>query len=158
MLTAAQKVVVKADITANSDLNSQPNSSDGNFEIARLYNLLAAPIFRVWRTNVSTAEVKKAISWTEFIGRTAGERDAFALMISNHIVNSSDPNVRGGFSDIFSGPSGLTSRTNLTNVSKRDSTRIEKVLATGTGSEAVPATMGFEGGISGFDVEDARNS
>lgn len=158
MLTPAQLIAIKNDIIANSDLNIFPNNDDGNSAIAALYNLLANPTFRVWRTNVSTAEVKKAISWSEFIGRSQGERDAFALMVANHIVNAADANVRQGFSDIFSGPSGVTSRGNLTAISKRDATRIEKLLSTGTGSDASPATMGFEGSISYQDIGNARNS
>jgi len=34
----------------------------------------------------------------------------------------------------------------------------EKLLSTGTGSQAVPATMGFEGSITPQDVIDAYNS
>ena len=80
-LTAAQHVVVKADILANPDLAAQPAGADGSFEIARLYNLEAVPVFVVWRTDVPTKDIKKAINWTEYIGRSVGERAAFELII-----------------------------------------------------------------------------
>jgi hypothetical protein len=41
---------------------------------------------------------------------------------------------------------------------KRLASRVEQLFATGTGSDAVPATLGFEGPISVNDVEAARNS
>jgi len=61
-------------------------------------------------------------------------------------------------SAVFSGAGGATTRANLTAISKRDATRIEKLLATGTGSDAVPAVMAFEGNVSYQDIELARNS
>lgn len=158
MLTSAQKATLKAAIEANSTWNAFPNTDDGNFDLAVVLNQTVSPAFRVWRTNVPTADVKKGIVWTEYIGRSAGERGAFELMISNGIINAADANVRQGINDCFSGPSGAGTRTNLTNIAKRDSSEVEKILATGTGSEASPATMGFEGPINGFDVSAARNS
>jgi hypothetical protein len=41
---------------------------------------------------------------------------------------------------------------------KRNATRAEKVLATGTGSDASPGTMTFEGSLSYQDAFNARNS
>ncbi len=38
---------------------------------------------------------------------------------------------------------------------KRTATRGEKVFATGTGSDASPATLNYEGAISYNDVKDA---
>jgi len=157
-LTAAQQAVVKADIDASGDLNIYPIGSDGNDKIAKLYNLVASPDFIVWRTNVPTSDIKKAVNWTEYIARSAGERGAFELIISNGIVNTSDTNIQQGFADIFSGPQGATTRTALIALSKRRATRIEKLLATGTGSDASPATMTHEGAVSYQDIEAARNS
>lgn len=157
-LTSQQKTTLKAHIDASGDLNVFPNNSDGAFAIAALLNLPSAPAFIVWRTDIPTSDVKKAIVWTEYIGRSAGERDAFVLMTSNGIVNAADANNRQGFLDIFSGPSGAVSRANLTALAKRTATRGEAVLATGTGSDASPGTLTFQGAISFADVQDARNS
>lgn len=157
-LTAAQKATVKADILASPDLNALPKNSDGFFAMAELYNVQAVPDFTVWRSNIPTSDVKKAINWTEYIGRSVGERSAFELIVSNGIVNASDANVRAGFADIFSGPQGATTLAALTAIAKRLATRIEKLLATGTGSDGSPATMGFEGLISGLDIQAAWES
>lgn len=158
MLTIAQLQTLKAAIAADPVLVSQPENSDGAFFIAEELNKLAIPAYVVWRTNIPTKDIKKAVVWTEYIGRSHGERDAFVLINSNGIVNSADVNVRQGFLDIFSGPSGAATRTNLTAIAKRSATRAEKVLATGTGSDASPATMSFEGNLSVQDVMDARAS
>jgi hypothetical protein len=157
MLTVAQLQALKADINADPELSVIPNSSDGNYAIAQAYNAQANPAFTVWQTGIDTANVKKAVVWTEFIGRSQGERDAFRLMIQDGTINAADPNVRSGFNDIFSGPSGATTRANLLALAKRLSTRGEKLFATGTGSDADPATMTFEGNLTHFDVAQARD-
>lgn len=158
MLTAAQKTTLAAAIAADPTLSAFPNTSDGNFDLAQhLSFTLPSPAFRVWRTNLPTKDVKKAIVWAEYIGSTSvGERDALNLIISNGIVDASDPNVRQAFLTIFGSPQQATTRANLTNIAKRDATLIEKILATGTGSEGSPATMTFEGIISATEVADAR--
>jgi hypothetical protein len=68
--------------------------------------------------------------------------------------------VRQAFADIMSGSqnSAPAQRTHLTAMAKRAANRIEKLLATGTGSLAVPATMGFVGEVSYQDINEARNS
>jgi hypothetical protein len=157
-LTPAQLTALQASIAADSTLSALPHDDDSAFTIAAAYNQLASPAFRVWRSDIPTKDVKKVIVWTEYIGRSVGERDAFTLMISNGVVNAADANVRQGFNDIFSGPSGVTTRANLTALAKRDATRAEKLFATGTGSDAAPATMTFEGTLSYRDVVDAWNS
>jgi hypothetical protein len=141
-LTSQQSAALKADILADPLLAAQPMNSDGAFAIAQAYNLLASPAFRVWRTDIPTKDIKTAIVWTEYIGRS---------------LNGADVNVRQGIQDCFSGPSGVNTRTQLTTIAKRDATRAEKLFAAGTGSEAVPATMGFEGALSFQDVEAARS-
>lgn len=174
-LTSIQFTAIKADILASPDLAAHPNSPDGNFEIARLYNLPAAPEFWVWRTSVSKSELVNATStdpdglttrtfnWTGsgFITRAQGERDAFmALFNGAGHVNPSLPQVRQAFLDIFSGNTAPapSNRTHLQNIARRLATRLEKLLATGTGTAVAPATMGYEGLVSYRDIERARTS
>ena len=169
MLTIAQSQVVKNDIIADPVLNAYPNNSDGNTAIALAYDAVAAPDFWVWRTRVSKREYTNEASvdgtlfnWTGtgYIGRSAGERDAWRELFNEQgFVNPSMANVRQAVQDIFSGatPPAPANRTHLLTVSRRKTTRIEKLLATGTGSTASPATMGFEGSLTYQDVEVARN-
>lgn len=158
MLTPPQQQTLKADIAANPDLNSQPHNSDGAFEIARLYNLDAAPIYTVWKTNVSINEVGKKFNGTELAGLTANNAtrlQTIALYLAGG-VNPSIPDNRQFFDDVFSGAGGTNTRANLLPLWKRLGSRVEKLYATGTGTDAAPATMTFEGPISYQDVEAAR--
>ena len=157
-LTPAQLSTLKAAILADPALNVEPNNSDGAFAIAAALNQLSSPAFIVWKTDIPTKDVKKAINWPEYISRSVGERAAFELIIANGIVSAADPGIRQGFQDIFSGPSGAVTRTALIVLAKRTATRGEKILATGTGTDTTPATMTFEGNLSYQDVQDARNS
>jgi hypothetical protein len=157
-LTTAQLTTLKTDILANAgEFGSIPNTSDGAFTIAAAYNALASPTFIVWRTDIPTKDVKKSIVWTEYIGRSSGEQNAFTFMLSNGTINGGDPNIRQGIQDIFSGPSGATTRANLVALAKRSATRAEKLFATGTGSDASPGTLTFEGSLSYQDVLTARS-
>lgn len=67
------------------------------------------------------------------------------------------PSNRAFFDDVFSGAGGTNTRAALLVLWKRLATRIEKLFATGTGSDAVPATLVFEGEVSVQDIIEARN-
>jgi hypothetical protein len=155
-LTPSQLTTLKNDINADPVLSVIPNNDDGAFQIAEVYNTIAVPNYIVWKTNVPTKECKKAMVWTEYIARSAGERDAWIFMLSNGFINAADVNVRQGILDIFSGPGGVNTRANLTALAKRAATRAEKLFATGTGTDASPSTMSFEGNLSYQDVLTAR--
>lgn len=157
VLTPAQLIAFKADIQADPVLNAEPNNSDGAFAIALAYNSIAIPQFVVWKSNVSSADAKSAMVWTEYIGRSVGERDAWQFMLADNTINAGDPNVRQGIQDIFSGPQGAGSRIALVAIAKRDATRAEALFATGTGIDASPAALTFEGVLSFRDVSAARN-
>ena len=60
------------------------------------------------------------------------------------------------FADIFSGAGGLANRTHIIALSKRSATVAEKLYATGTGTDAAPAKLVFEGAVAGDDVVQAR--
>jgi hypothetical protein len=167
-LTTAQKTTVKADIEGDVVLNAFPNNSDGAFAIAALYNATASPDHWVWRTLVSKNEMTSStsgdgttFSFPQLIARTVQEQFGWReLFNGTESCNPSLPNVRQGFADVFSGAqAGPTAqRAHLLAMARRKATRIEKLLATGTGSTASPATMGFEGAVSFQDIQDARNS
>ena len=157
-LTAAQQAAVKADILANPDLNAFPDTADGAWAIADLYNLAADPAFVVWRSSVPTSDVMEALDWTEMVAASVGERDTFRMMIADGNIDATNANVRSGLQDIFSGPGGAQSRANLTAIAKRNASVVEQLFATGDGTDGSPATMTFEGNISYQDVLAARNS
>ena len=160
MLTSAQKLLVKNDILNTPALNAFPNNPDGAFEIAAAYNALASPAYTVWKTRVTIGEVGKKFNGTELAGLSTLNNTRLQTLAVFLVdgVNPSLPDNRQFFDDIFSGAGGVTTRANLLALWKRLASRIEKLLATGTGSDASPAILGFEGTISYNDVHDARNS
>lgn len=178
-MTPAQNAAIKADITANGDLNSQPANGDGCFEIARLYNLPATPDFYVWRTNVPTAEVFDQVQWAKLTptdapdGTLAWQCRSLAcqgkqfnlqtILTGREKIDASKPNIRAGFQDALTNvPSSAGGATQpagwnqLQQALSRKATRLEKLLATGTGSQGSPATMGFEGTVNYTDIGAVR--
>lgn len=161
-LTSAQLTTLKADIVADSTLNSQPNNSDGAFAIAAAYNAAASPSFTVWKTNVPIVQVGQSFNGTEFAGLSSlnATRLQTLSMFFTTGVNPSKADVRQFFDDIFSGAGGATTRANLLILWKRLATRGEKLFADtsgGNGANATPATLVVEGNISVQDVLNARN-
>jgi hypothetical protein len=158
-LTPAQLTTLKADIAANSDLNSQPNNSDGNLAIANLYNLNASPNFTVWKTNVPIGSIGASFNAAELAGLSTlnNTRLQSLAMYLAAGVNASRADTRAFFDDIFSGAGGVNTRAALLILWKRLAKRGEKLFATGTGSDASPATLVHEGNITPTDVQMARD-
>lgn len=168
-LTTAQNAAIKADILANPDLNAFPNTVDGAYEMAVVYNKIASPDFIVWKvrlheqdiTSLTSAE-NTVWSWPAFITRSVGEQAGWARMFNGtYTINPSLTQIRNGIADIFSGGTGATQRTHITAISKEKATRIEKLLSDltgGVGTTAAPATRVLVGDISPQDLYTARNS
>lgn len=157
MLTSAQLATLKADILADPVLAAYPMNSDGAYAIAQAYNALASPAFTVWKTNVTRNEVGKAFVASALAAITAGNNDKLNNFAAwNEVVNPSRADQRAFFDDVFSVAAGASTRAALLVLWKRSATRLEKLFATGTGSDASPATMVVEGSIPYQDVEMAR--
>lgn len=159
-LTPAQLVTLKADILADPVLAAMPMNSDGAYDIAVILNKKASPTFTVWRTNVPSAEVGIAMNSNEVAGLTTANTNRLLVMqaYSGGMFNPSFPDVQAGFNSVFSGAGGVQTRTGLLALWKRAALRIEKILATGTGTDLAPATMSAEGQITPDDVHTARVS
>lgn len=159
-LSASQLATLKADIAADPVLSARPNNSDGAFDVAIAYNTVASPAFTVWKSSVTIDATGQAFNGTELAGLTSANNtrlQTVAVYLANG-YNAAIPDVRQMFSDIFSGAGGANTRANLLVAWKRLATRGEKLFATGTGTDASPATIVFEGQISYQDVLTARNS
>ena len=165
-LTTAQNLAIKNDILATPELNAFISTPDGASGIADLYNKVATPDFIVWKTRLHEQDITSLTSaestvwsWTAFIARSVGEQTGWARMFNGtYTINPSLLQVRNAITDIFSGGTGVAQRTHITAISKEKSTRIEKLLATGTGSTADPATRVHVGNITPTEVYKARNS
>lgn len=171
-LTTAQYQALRNDVAANTNapggssvyastpINQIPNNSDGNDAIAAYYNGLTAPAFVVWRTSVSIGDVGKTFNANDLAGLSSLNTQRLQNLASwlSSGVNPSLASVRQFFDDIFSGAGGSATRTALLALWKRSARRVETLFATGTGSDAVPATLVVEGTVASRDIEMARNS
>jgi len=149
-LTTAQLQALKADIAADGVLNQLPQNSDGAFEVATAYNMLASPDFTVWKSKVTLAEVGANLDSSEVESLTTAENarmQTFSMYNPDGLMPSR-PDHRAFFAGVFSGAGGANTSAALLILWKRLATRSEKLFATGTGSDASPATLTVEGNIS----------
>lgn len=158
-LSAAQLPTLKAHILASPDLNVFPNQSDGNTEIQKLLALNASPGFTVWKTKVSITEVGDNIVGTDLEGLASLPltRLQSVVLLSAGGVNPSLPDRRAFFDGVFSGAGGAATRAKLLLLWKRLARRAEQLYATGTGSDASPGTLVYEGVPTLTEILDARN-
>jgi hypothetical protein len=159
-MTPEQLATLKAHIAADSELNAQPMTSGGALLIAEVMNIAANPAFVVWRSSVTQDEImQNGFDWTRADNLSVGKARVWEWMFNNEsrTFNPSKLNVRSGIDAVWVGTQAdLDVRAAVYVHCKRNATRAEKLFATGTGSTAVPALMGFEGALTSDDVQQAR--
>lgn len=160
-LTDAQMVTLRAAIEADPTLNAIPNTYPAGAEqLAAALNATASPAFIVWKSNVTIGDVGRTFNATELAGLTALNHtrlQTLAIYMSSG-VNPSNAPVRAFFDDIFSGTGGVNTRAALLALWKRSARRIERIFATGTGTDAAPATLVFEGTITAITAHNSRGA
>ena len=142
---AALKTAIQADGTANTLY------VDGNLDgLAAHLNANASPAFTVWKTLVAVGDVGKTFVASELAGltqlNTSRLQNLAAWLAAG--VNPSLASIRQFFDDIFSGAGGANTRAALLVLWKRPASRVERVFATGTGSDASPGLIVSEGPIT----------
>ena len=184
-LTPAQNALIKADILAQPDLQNLPNNADGAYEIARLYNLPAAPAFQVWATNAKVNDISNAIQWGKYTPVDVPDGTALytnrllaiqtkqinlqSLLQGRTTVDASKANIREGLRDaVISLPAGAgggavaaggASGVDVLTACLRNATRLEKLLSAGPAPTLGGITadiMGFEGTVTYQAIETAR--
>ena len=151
MLTEAQRATIKADILANQD--TADLYAIGNLSsLADLYNAAAAPAFVVWKGQLTSAEARAAISGGDGLAQldnlTAGKRDSL-LWVFGDTTYPASADQRAAIVNLCGTQNTL--KAAILAAQKRNASRIEKLFATGTGSDASPAVMAVEGPI-GYEI------
>ena len=159
-MTPQQLQTLKAAINANPTWAAYPLTSGYANVIADAMNVLADPAFIVWRTNVTDAEImQNGFDWTRVDNLSVGKSRVWDWMFRFGYINPSKTNVRAGIDQTWVGTAAdLAVRAAVYTHCKRSATVAEKLFATGTGSDASPAVMAFEGALSADDVAQARES
>lgn len=157
-LTTQQTAALRAAIDADQTLSALPNNPDGNAAVAAILNVTAAPAFIVWRTDVPIDEImRNGMDWARVDNLSVGKARIWDWLGRLGSFDASRPNIRAGIDACWVGTAAdLAVRAAVYTHCKRNATRAEKLFATGTGSDAVPATMTFQGELSARDVEEAR--
>jgi hypothetical protein len=150
-LTQGQYNTLQTDIGATPALATAVAAADWGAVVA-YYNAVASPDYWVWRTAVPSSEYRKALVGSDIEALTVGKARSFEWLTGNLTlpIDASDPNVQASLGGVFGG--GTTSRTNLLALVRAQATVVQKLFATGTGSTAAPATMGYVGPLRYADV------
>lgn len=166
ILTPAQKTTLKAAILADAGVSQM--FIDGNTPgVADYLNVNASPSFWVWRTDVSRADIYNKQNdltvsgaqtgfweWNTYKTQNVSEQNAWVQMFMGDIANFSQQNLRDGIGKIFTGSAAANAqRDHCLAIGRRPASRVEKILAIGTGTAASPATMPTEGPITATDVQ-----
>lgn len=157
-LTTTQLQTLKAAIDATPEWAAQPNTNVGNSIIAGALNAIASPDFIVWRSSVPIDEImRNGMDWARVDNLSVGKARIWDWMARLGTINPSRPNIRAGIDATWVGTAAdLAVRAVVYTHCKRPATVLEKILASGTGSDASPATMGYEGTITPDEIEQAR--
>jgi len=159
-MTPEQSAIIKADILASPDLAAYPLNSDGSYAIADLYRLPAQGTWIVWRSDVSIDEImRNGMDWARVDNLSVGKARIWDWLGRLGSFDASKTNVRAGIDAAWVGTAAdLVVRAAIYVHCKRQANRLEKLLSTGTGTDASPAVMGFEGGLSYQAVDVIRAS
>jgi hypothetical protein len=159
-LTPAQLTALKADIASDSTLAAWAATGRMAEEIANAYNLPAVPEWIVWKTSVSVDEImRNGMDWARVDNLSVGKARIWDWLSRLGSFDASKPNIRVGIDSTWVGTApDLAVRAVVYTHCKRTATRAEKLLSTGTGSTASPATMTNEGALNYHDIEAALQS
>jgi hypothetical protein len=159
-LTTEQLATLKAAILADPVLAAFTNNSDGNYDMAVFLDQPATPDFIVWRTNVNPDEImKNGMDWTRVDNLSVGKARIWDWMTRIGTFDAGKANIRAGIDAAWVGTAAdLAVRAVIYTHCKRAATKAEKILATGTGTDASPAVMGVEGRLSANDIQVARSN
>jgi hypothetical protein len=157
MLTTEQMAVLKADILAATDQATVDARTNGQTTVlASIYNQEASPAFYVWRSTFSPEQARAAISGGDALAQLdnldAGKRDSLLWLFEGvtHPENEAQRNAIQGLCGTQN-----TLKAAILAAQKRAVTRAERLFATGTGSDASPGTLGWEGFLSADDIASA---
>jgi hypothetical protein len=149
-LTPAQQVTLLANINATPAALAIYQNGDLT-GLAAFYNALAEPAFIVWKTFVSRDDVMlNGFDWARVDNLSIGKARIWEWLVMGPTggFNPSKSNVRLGIDATWTGTQADTNVKLAVYVHcKRSASRLEKLFATGTGSDADPATMTVEGEI-----------
>ena len=159
-LTTEQLHVFRAALLAETDPDLVFRRDNGQAgRVAEWYNQVGANAPIVWKTSLQLEEItSNGFDWVRVDNLSVGKARIWEWMFGNEqkSINPSKPNIRAGSAEVWKGTAAdLAVQATVLNHCKRGTSRIEALFADGTGTAAVPATMGFEGLLTEMDISFA---
>ena len=157
-MTPEQLATLKANIQSNPTFWLNGTQMLGNEEIAAYYNTNASPLFTLWKSDVKAEDIGNAWNGTDIDGMSSLNMQRLQLLLSSApsgILDMTRADRRAGFENPFGPNVNNASRVAMRAAWKRFATVAEKLFATGTGSDASPATTTFEGTVTPIDIVNA---
>ena len=118
--------------------------------------------FIVWRNQVHQDEImQNGFDWVRVDNLSVGKARIWEWMFANteRTINPSKPNVRAGIDECWKGTAAdLAVRAAVYVHCKRAATHAERMFATGTGTDAQPGSLVYDGLVALNDVSVALNS
>lgn len=155
-LTPAQQATLKTSIQADPMLSLLTPNNPSALQIANFYNTEASPLFAVWRSEVSKDEIGNAWVGTDIDGMSSLNMQRLQLLFASVGERSTfdmrRADRRAGFENPFGANTNNASRVAMRAAWKRNATRLEKLLASGTGSDASPGITTFEGTVTYSEI------
>ena len=157
-MTPAQLQVLKTAINAETDPEFVGYRTAGQTGLmANWFN--KASTFIVWRALVNISEIGTNVNYNAVGALTTANSSRVTLFFN---MNPGDFNpkadVRQFFTDTFSGAlagAGAETRAALEALWRRAATRVEKLFATGVGTDTTPGALVYVGPVSEADVAAA---
>jgi hypothetical protein len=150
-MTPAQLQALRAAVVADQTANAFYVNGDLS-GLADYLNAPTEPAFIVWRTEVSQDEImQNGFDWVRVDNLSAGKARIWEWLFRNSTqsINPSKSNVRAGIAECWKGTAAdLAVQAAVFVHCKRSASRYERVFASGTGTDAAPATMGLVGPVS----------
>ena len=159
-LTESQQATLKAAILADQSLAAWVQERRDDL-IAGHYNAPAVPTFIVWRTGVQLSELLvEGFDFTQVDNLSAGQARIWEwLFDANDRMNPSISGVRSGISECWKGTAAKVAvGTFVLSKCKRSANRVERLFASGEGSDASPGSLVFEGELSTNDISAILNA
>ena len=155
-----QLQTLKAYILSVPEWAAMPNNSDTSYFIAAELNKEASPAFIVWKSNVSVDEImRNGMDWARVDNLSVGKARIWDWLGRLGSFDAGRVNVRAGIDAAWVGTAAdLAVRAAVYVHCKRSASVLEKLFATGAGSDASPATMAVEETIGYSTVDSARSA
>ena len=154
-LTSAQKQTLATFIANNAVWAAMPKNSDTAYYIAEQLNKPESSTYIIWKSAVDVDEImRNGLDWTRVDNLSVGKARIWDGMTRLGTLNPSKANIRAGIDATWVGTSAdLAVRAVVYTHCKRQATVVEKLFASGSGTDSSPSVMSIESPISYQDVE-----